>query len=110
VDIGKTTVSMTAMTFLDFRISTIPKAHADKICVKSGLLCDFENFNFFDLEILRTRENDVIVQAGVVRLSVAKESGTEGVCVALIGNNNVRRRTTKVWTGFEITIDCLPFH
>jgi hypothetical protein len=42
------------------------------------------------------------VQAGVVRVRVAKATETAGVCVAVIGDTNV----TKVWTPRGITPDC----
>jgi hypothetical protein len=65
-----------------------------------------EDFDFCDLEIQRTRANDIPVQSGVVGVTVAKPSGTAGVCVAVIGNNNV----IKAWTISGATIDCLVLH
>jgi hypothetical protein len=91
------TVLITGLAFRDFRVFTIPKAQANRICVKICLLCDVENFNFFHLEILRTRENDVIVQSGVVGVSAAKGSETVGVYVAVIVNINIRRTIAKAW-------------
>jgi hypothetical protein len=69
---------------------------------KYCLVCDFEDFNFFDLQILRTCENDSPAKSSVVGVSGAKGSPTEGVCVAVTANKNVR----KVWTASGITIDC----
>jgi hypothetical protein len=84
---------------LDFPIFfALPRASKKKICVKCCLGFNLEDFNFFDLEILPTRENDVFVQFGVVRVSVAKGSATVAVFVAAIVNNQVRRKTTKGWT------------
>jgi hypothetical protein len=81
----------------DVRVFAIPKAHANRICVKSCLLCDLEDFNFFDLEKFRTGENNTIVQFGVFHIRVAKGTETAGVCVATIGNGNARCITTKAW-------------
>jgi hypothetical protein len=65
---------------------------------------DFEDLDFLDLEILRTRENDLPVQSGVVGVKVAKGSETE-VCVGVIGNTNAT--IPKDWTLFGITRECL---
>jgi hypothetical protein len=94
----------------DFRVFTIPKGEANRIYVKSCLLCDLENFNFFHLEMIQTRENDVPIQSSVIGVSAAKGSVTETVCMAVIGNNHVPRRITKVWTMSGITNDCLVLH
>jgi hypothetical protein len=53
------------------------------------LFCDLEDFDFLHLEFVRTRENRVPVQSGVVGVNVVKGSATAGVCVAIIGNMNV---------------------
>jgi hypothetical protein len=49
--------------------------------------CNLEDLDFFDLEIIRTRENDPPVQPGVVGVSDAKRSPIPGA--AVIGNINV---------------------
>jgi hypothetical protein len=85
---------------------------------------DLEDLDFLDLETLPTRENDLLVQSGVVGVSAAKPSVTVGVCVAVIENSNVTSNskpyvafgittdcdqpitTTKTWTAFGITPDC----
>jgi hypothetical protein len=72
---------------------------------KGCLVHDLENFDFFNLEIARTRENRLPAQSGVVGVSVAKGSVTADVCVAVIGNNHA----TKVWTASGTTKDCLVF-
>jgi hypothetical protein len=76
------------------------------ICVKSCLVCDLEDFDFFNLEIPPTREKDNLIQSGVIRVSDAKASATVNICVAVIGNSNV----IKVWTSFGITNDCPILH
>jgi hypothetical protein len=78
---------------------------------KSGLVCDFEDFDFLHCEILQTRENLPPIPAGVVRVTVAKRTvtaekvtaGTDGVSVAVIENTHV---ITKGRTYLGITIDC----
>jgi hypothetical protein len=80
---------MAVIIFFDPRLVTIPKVQANRIYMKSRLLCDFENFNFFDLEDIRTRENDVIMYSDVVGVSAAKGSATMSVCIAVIVNINV---------------------
>jgi hypothetical protein len=72
---------------------------------KCCLVDDFEDFNFFELEIHRTRENRLPVQSGIVNVNISgaiKISQIVGVCVAVIGNTNV----TKVWTQSGMTKDC----
>jgi hypothetical protein len=54
------------------------------------------------VEILRTRENDMRLQSGVVGLMIAKENVALGACFAVIGNSNP---TTKPWTVSGITTD-----
>jgi hypothetical protein len=74
---------------------------------KGVLDSDFEHLNFLHLERLRTRENRVISQSGVVRVSVAKViSVTVSVCVAVIVNSNV---ITKLCTVNGTTKDCAAF-
>jgi hypothetical protein len=58
--------------------------------------------NFVHPGILGTRENDGVEQSRIVTASVAKDSATLRVCVAVIGDINVR---TKTWTAFKSTID-----
>jgi hypothetical protein len=70
--------------------------------VKWWLVCDLEDFNFFDFDFLRTRENDVPGQSGVVGVNGAQVTPTAGACVSVIVNNNV----LNVWTEFGITNDC----
>jgi hypothetical protein len=74
-----------------------------RVCLKGCLVCDLEDFDVFDLEFPRTRENDKLVQFGVVGVRAAKGSVTVGVCAAVIGNSH----SIKVWTPFGITRDCL---
>jgi hypothetical protein len=74
-----------------------------RFLVKFRLGCNLQDFNFFDLESRRTRENDLPVQPGVVGVRVAKLSGA-GICVAAIVNPNVNS-ATKTWTKFGITTD-----
>jgi hypothetical protein len=51
---------------------------------KRCLVCDFEDFDFFDLEMHRTGEKRLPVQSGVVGVTHTKDvSVTLGVCVAL---------------------------
>jgi hypothetical protein len=56
---------------------------------RSCLFCDFEDGDFLHAETIRTRENRLPVQSGVVGVSVAKESVTVGFCVAVLENTNV---------------------
>jgi hypothetical protein len=65
-------------------------------------VCNLEDFDFFGSEIPRIRENDVLVQSGVVDVNIAKGSLTLFVCVAVIPHS----KTTKAWTVFGITYDC----
>jgi hypothetical protein len=61
---------------------------------KGCLVCDLEDFNFFDFEIPRARENHQPVQSGIIRVKEVKGSETVGACVAVIRNTH----TTKLWT------------
>jgi hypothetical protein len=70
---------------------------------KCPLVGDLEDLNFFNLEIFQTRENDHIVQFGVVGVSIVKVNVTAGICIAVIVNMNV---IPKVRTPFEIIKDC----
>jgi hypothetical protein len=81
--------------FFEILISTIPEAQASRMCVKCCLVCDLEDLDFPDLELPQTRQHDFPVQSGVVGGSRAKGSGTDGVCVAVVGNTDV---TPKAWT------------
>jgi hypothetical protein len=88
--------------FFNFLIFLIPEAEKSKIYIKTCSVCNLEDFNFFDLEIQRTWENEIVVQSGVVGVTDAKGSETVGVCVAVMGNINVT--TTKAWTPSGLTI------
>jgi hypothetical protein len=66
---------------IDFWISAISEARANKICVKSCSICDLENFNFFDFERARTRQNDVLGQSDIVHIRNVKPSVPFGVWV-----------------------------
>jgi hypothetical protein len=68
--------------FFDFSLQPGEKK---KICMKCCLLCNLEDFDFFDLEMLRPRENDALGQSGVVGVREAKVREIDGVCVAVIG-------------------------
>jgi hypothetical protein len=81
------------------------------------LVRHLEDFDFPHLEILRTREDDVAVQSGVVGVRDAKASATGGICAAVIVNkhvtnswtlqaNIVNPHATKQWTMRVITTDC----
>jgi hypothetical protein len=60
------------------------------------LVPDLEDFDFLRFEFARTREESLPVQAGVVGVSAAKAgSETAGVCVAVIGNLDVRIEVAK---------------
>jgi hypothetical protein len=87
----------------EINFKTIQKQYANTIWRKGDLVRDFENFNFLHLKIPRTREKRFPAQSGVVGVSLAKViSETVGVCVAVIGNNNVK----KAWTVVGTTNDC----
>jgi hypothetical protein len=93
VGIKKMNISMAA---INFSTSAFPRFRRRKRAGFTGkryLGCDFEDFDFFDLEIRRTREKCLPIQSGVVGVIVAKEpSETIGVCVAVILNCNATRK------------------
>jgi hypothetical protein len=92
-----------------FLIFKFQKPRRAAFLCKSCLVGDLKDFDFFDLERLRTREKRALVQSGVVGVSLAKaRTATAGVCVAVIANINVTRIITKAWTTSGITIDCPP--
>jgi hypothetical protein len=68
---------------------------------------DFENFNFFHLEILGTREKHLPVQSGDARITPAKPSAIVNACVAVMGS----AEAMKVCAHVGITTDWpnLPF-
>jgi hypothetical protein len=51
-------------------------SNSDQFYVKYCLGCELEDINFFDLEILRTRENDLPVQSGVSDVRAVKATVT----------------------------------
>jgi hypothetical protein len=52
---------------------------------------DFENFNFFHLEIFRIREKRLPIQSGVVDITPIIPSAIVGVCVAVMGSAEVMK-------------------
>jgi hypothetical protein len=94
--------------FSDFLVFAI--LNTQRVCLKGCLVCNLEDFDFFDLEIVRTRENDILFQSGVVGVTSAKLSVTVGVCVAIVENTDVTT-TPEAWTESGNTPDCLvlPF-
>jgi hypothetical protein len=79
------------------------ESRKNRIWVKSCLLCNLEDFNFFDLEKYRTRENDLLGQSGVVDVRAAQMSVTVSVCVAVIINKNA----IEIWITIGTILDCL---
>jgi hypothetical protein len=105
VDVVNTTVYSAVIAFFQFSLFlefwTRRRTEFGWMCCLSS---DLEDLDFFDLEILRTRENDVSVQSGLVDVRDAKVSFIAGVPVAIIANNHV---TSKDWTPFGITLVCV---
>jgi hypothetical protein len=53
---------------------------------KCYLICDFNDFDFLDLEKPRTWEKHPIVQLRLVDVNLVNTNGTIGVCIAAVGN------------------------
>jgi hypothetical protein len=80
--------------FLDLSICGISPASHKKIHVKICLLSNLENFDFFDLKMIRTCQKSHPVESAVIDLRMARAieiSQTFGVCVAIIFNINVMK-------------------
>jgi hypothetical protein len=83
---------------------------------KSRLVCDFEDFDFFDSEMAQsgaTRDRTlpgVIPQSNALRVINGRvASETVGVCVAVIGNKNVtieKQNATKAVTTTGVALNC----
>jgi hypothetical protein len=58
--------------FLAFSILTIPGHNPTGFAWKRCLVCDLEDFDFFDLETQRTCQKRSPVQSGVVDVTAAK--------------------------------------
>jgi hypothetical protein len=73
--------------------------------MKSYIGCDLEDF---DLEIARLGQNDYLASSGLVFVNIAKGSGTTDVCVTVISNSDVIRKTTitNAETVLGMTSDC----